>query len=370
MKQAEIEVLLVTDPANMNYLSAYDGWSFYVHQLLIVMIDEDQPIWIGRGQDANGAKATTWLYHDNIISYPDHYVQAEVHHPMDFVAEIIREIGQAHRTIGIEMDNYYFTALSYERLKKGLPQAKFINGDLLINFERLIKSEQEIAYMKKAAKLVELAMQAGIESIQEGVRECDVAANIYQAQIRGTENFGGDYPAIVPLMPAGEKTSTPHVTWTDNKYKRGDTVILELGGCYKRYHSPLARSVNIGAPSNNVNDLAKVVMEGLETVLGAVKPGVTCEEIEQAWRKTIKKSGYEKDSRIGYPIGLNYPPDWGEHTVSFRKGDHTILQPNMTFHMLPAIWNDDFGLEISESIRVTENGCEVLADFPRELFVK
>jgi Xaa-Pro dipeptidase len=369
MEKKGIEVLLITDPANMNYLSGYDGWSFYVHQMLVIMIDEDQPIWIGREQDANGAKVTTWLYNDNIISYPDDYVQSETKHPMDFVSDILKQIGQDRRTIGVEMENYYFTAKCYERLQKGLPNAKFKDASLLVNWVRIIKSDTEIEYMKRAAKIVEKAMKIGIESIQPGVRECDVAAKISHAQISGTEEYGGDYPAIMPLLPSGEKTSTPHLTWTDERYKEGDTVILELAGCYKRYHSPLARTVNIGKPKENIKMLVDIVVEGLNACLDAIKPGITCEHIEEVWRKTIEKSGIVKNSRLGYSMGLNYPPDWGEHTASIRKGDKTILQPNMTFHLIPGIWLDDHGFEVSESFRVTENGCEVLASFPRKLFV-
>ncbi|MFT9849386.1 M24 family metallopeptidase [Aneurinibacillus sp. REN35] len=370
MSEKGIDVLLVTDPANIHYLSGYDGWSFYVHQMLIVIVDEEQPFWIGRGQDANAAKVTTWLRHDNIISYTDDYVQSAVKHPMDFVSDILKEIGQGSRTIGVEMDTYYFTAQCYESLKKGLPNAAFKDATALVNWVRIIKSEQEIAYIKKAAKIVERAMLTGVESIEEGVRECDVVANIYHAQISGTEQYGGDYPAIVPLLPAGKKTSTPHLTWTDERYKRGEPVILELAGCYRRYHAPLARTVVIGEASGMLQDLASVVAEGLNTALAAVRPGVTCEEVELAWRHSIAKSGFAKDSRIGYSMGLNYPPDWGEHTASLRPGDMTILQPNMTFHMIPGIWLDDCGVEISESFRVTETGCEVFADVPRELIVK
>src|SRR3954451_23649495 len=90
MLQKGIDVLLITDPANLNYLSGYDGWSFYVHQMLVLIIDEEEPKWIGRGQDANGAKATTWLSRDNIIAYPDEYVQSDILHPMDFVADRLR----------------------------------------------------------------------------------------------------------------------------------------------------------------------------------------------------------------------------------------------------------------------------------------
>lgn len=370
MAEKGIEVLLITNPANMNYLSGYDAWSFYVHQMLIVILDEDQPLWIGRGQDANAAKVTTWIYEENIIPYPDYYVQSETIHPMDFVADILKQIGQANRTIGLEMDSYYFTARCYQHLVKGLPNAKLVNGDLIVNQVRMIKSNQEIEYMKRAAKIVEKAMQTGIDFIQEGVRECDVVANIYHAQITGTPEFGGDYPAIVPLLPAGEKTSTPHLTWTDQPYQYGDTVILELAGCYKRYHSPLARTVNIGQPTQEIKDLADIVIEGLNTCLDMIKPGVTCEEIEAAWSKSIEKSGIIKDSRLGYSTGLNYPPDWGEHTASIRKGDKTILQPNMTFHLIPGIWLDKYGVEFSETFRVTDTGCETFADFPRELVVK
>ncbi|MDU1847622.1 M24 family metallopeptidase [Niallia alba] len=365
-----IEVLIVTDPANINYLSGYDGWSFYVHQVLMVIIDEDQPFWIGRGQDANGAKVTAWIDENHIIPYTDDYVQSVTKHPMDFVSNILKEIGQSKRTIGVEMDTYYFTAKCYSKLQTGLPQSKFVDATTLVNRVRIIKSDKEISYMSNAARIVELAMQKGIDSIREGVRECDVVAEIYHAQISGTDQFGGDYPAIVPLLPSGEKTSTPHLTWTDEPYKAGDPVILELAGCYRRYHSPLARTVFIGEPNPKVKYLADVVVEGLNATLDAIKPGLTCEEVESVWSKTIAKSGFEKESRIGYSMGLNYPPDWGEHTASLRQGDQTILQPNMTFHLIPGIWLDQYGIEVSESFRVTETGCEVFANFPRELIIK
>jgi len=320
--------------------------------------------------DANAAKITTWLYHENIISYPDTYVHSDTKHPMDFIADILKQIGQDKRSIGVEMENYYFTAKCYEQLKKGLPNAKFHDATLLVNWVRIIKSEQEIKYMKQAGVFAEKAMMDGINMIEEGVRECDVAAKILHSQVTGTAEFGGDYPSIMPLLPSGEKTSTPHLTWTDSKYKQGESVILELAGCYRRYHSPLARTVNIGKPNETLKALAEITVEGLNECLAMIKPGIVLEEVEETWRKSIAKSGHFKESRIGYSMGLNYPPDWGEHTASIRKGDKTILQPNMTFHMIPGMWFDKSGFEVSESFRVTETGCETFTDLPRGLFVK
>src|SRR3546814_4827144 len=98
MEKAGVDLLIVTDPSNMAWLTGYDGWSFYVHQCVLVLPDED-PIWYGRGQDANGAKRTVYLAHDRIIGYPDNYVQSTERHPMDFLSAIIGERGWGNRRI-------------------------------------------------------------------------------------------------------------------------------------------------------------------------------------------------------------------------------------------------------------------------------
>lgn len=370
MSEKGIDVLIVQDPANMNYLTGFDGWSFYVHQGVIVFIDQEQPIWFGRGQDANAARLTTWLDDENIRAYTDDYVQNPLKHPYEFVADIIKEKGYDRKTIATEKDAYYFTAQCQESLEASLPNAKFKDGNLIVNWVKIIKSETEIEYMRRAGKIVERAMQVAYDSIDIGVRQCDAAANVFHALISGTEEYGGDYPAIIPLMPAGVRTSTPHLSWTDEPYKDGDTVILELAGNYKRYHCPLARTLILGNAPQKVKDLAAVVAEGIDAALDFIKPGVTCEEVERVWAKSIEKSGFIKDSRIGYSMGLNYPPDWGEHTASLRPGDKTVLQPNMTFHMIPGIWLEDCGVDISQSFRVTETGVECFTTYPRQLLVK
>jgi Xaa-Pro dipeptidase len=365
-----IEVLLATDPANMNYLTGYDSWSFYVHQLVVLALDADEPVWVGRGMDANAAKVTTYLAHDNIRAYSDDYVQAADKHPMEYVAQLIRERGWAKRHIGVEMDCYYFTAACFQALQRDLPEARFQDATSLVNWVRVVKSPAEMEYMSQAARIIEKSMRVAIDSIEPGVRHCDVAANIYHAQISGTAEFGGDYTAICPMLPTGVGTSTPHLTWTDQPFVTGEATILELAGARRRYHCPMARTVHLGTPPKRLADTADVVVEGLNNVLEAARPGITCEALEAIWRNTIARHGIVKDSRIGYSAGLNYPPDWGEHTLSLRPGDRTELRENMTIHCIPGIWYADWGVEISECFRVTEHGGEPFADFPRMLFVK
>ena len=370
MMQFGLDVLLVSDPANMNYLTGYDGWSFYTPQVVVVALAQDEPACVVRGIDLNGAKVTTFLDESNLIGYPDDYVQNKRKHPMDFVAEVLEARGLGRGAIGLEMDSYYFTAACAEALQQSLPNATFKNAYTLVNWIRAIKSPQELAYMQQAARILETVMATAIDAIEPGARQCDAAAEILAAQARGTAEFGGEYTAIVPMLPTGIGTSTPHLTWSDKPFVSGEATILELAGCRMRYHCPQARTVFLGKPPPKLSDAAKVVVEGLNAVIAAAKPGLTCEEVEGVWRGAIAKAGIVKDSRIGYSCGLNYPPDWGEHTISLRPGDKTVLQPDMTIHVIPGIWQDDWGIEISECIHLTERGAEPLANTPRELIVK
>jgi ectoine hydrolase len=369
MESRGLDVLLVTDPANMNYLSGYDAYSFYVPQILIVTPDQDQPIWVGREQDVTCATETTWLDRDNIVPYTDDYIDAELH-PMDFVADLLQDWGDADTTIGAEFDAYYFTAHAYLTLREAVPGAAIEDATKLVNGIRLVKSDQEATYHQQAARIAENAMEVGIETIDPGIRECDAAAAVYEALLEGTDGVGGDYPAIVPLMPSGKGTGSPHLTWTDNTYEEGEPVILELAGVVNRYHSPLTRTLFLGEPPEEARHAAGIITDGIETALDVVEPGVTCEQVERAWRNEIEGTVVEKESRIGYSTGIGYPPSWVEGTANIRPGDETVLEPNMVFHMIPGVWFDDYGIEISESFRVTEDGAEVLADVPRELIVK
>jgi ectoine hydrolase len=190
-----IDVLIVTDPTNMNWLTGYDGWSFYVHQCVIVG-PEGEPVWFGRGQDANGARRTAWIAEANIVGYPDHYVQSTERHPLDYLAsELIAARGWAGKRIGVELDNYYFSAAAYLSLAKNLPQASLVDATALVNWQRAVKSPREIEYMRIAAKIVERMHQTIVDTIEPGMRKNELVARIYAAGIEGADGHGGDYPA-------------------------------------------------------------------------------------------------------------------------------------------------------------------------------
>ena len=371
MEAAGIDVLIVSDPSNMAWLTGYDGWSFYVHQCVIVGPDGD-PLWFGRCQDANGALRTTWLPETDIIGYPDHYVQSTERHPMDYLAARVTDRGWSAKRIGVEMDNYWFSAAAHAALTRELPDAVFSDATALVNWQRAVKSGPELDFMQKAARLVERMHGVIREKAEPGYRKCDLAADIYQAGLRYDDGlgFGGDYPAIVPLLPSGQDASAPHLTWNDEPLRAGEGTFFEIAGVYRRYHCPLSRTVFLGRPPEVFLEAEKAVLEGMEAGLEVARPGNRCEDIAVAFFSVLDRYGIEKNNRTGYPIGLSYPPDWGERTMSLRRGDRTVLKPNMTFHFMTGLWMDDWGLEITESIVIGETGARCLADVPRHLFVK
>ncbi len=369
MERQGIELLIVTDPSNMAWLTGYDGWSFYVHQCVLLTPDGD-PVWYGRSQDAFGAKRTVFMDHADILAYPDHYVQTPDRHPMDHLSGIIAEKGWDRLVIGVEMDNYYFAAACYQSLQKHLPNARFEDATGLVNWQRAVKSEQELVYMRRAARIVEAMHARILEVMEPGLPKNRLVAEIYHAGITGVDGHGGDYPAIVPLLPTGKDASAPHLTWDDKPFETGAGTFFEIAGVHRRYHCPLCRTVYLGTPPQDILDAEQALLEGLAAGLEVAKPGNTCEDIAVAFLGALKRHGIEKDTRNGYPIGLSYPPDWGERTMSLRLGDRSVLEENMTFHFMPGLWFDDWGLEITESIVITDTGAETLADVPRKLFVK
>ena len=268
------------------------------------------------------------------------------------------------------MDNYYFSAAAFASLVKHLPNARFSDCTALVNWQRAVKSPQEIDYMRKAGRIVEKMHERIFEKIEVGMRKCDLVAEIYDAGIRGDADFGGDYPAIVPLLPSGRDASAPHLTWDDKPMQSGMGTFFEIAGCYHRYHLPLSRTVFLGKPTQAFLDAEQATLEGMEAGLAAARPGNTCEDIAQGFFAVLAKHGIIKDNRTGYPIGVSYPPDWGERTMSLRPGDRTELKPGMTFHFMTGLWLEDMGFELTESILITETGVECLSSVPRKLFVK
>ena len=373
MLQKGFSALLVTDPCNLYYLTGYDAWSFYMPQCIYLPLHGDV-YFIGREMDAKGAGYTCFLDDEHCLGYPEPLVHRSDVHPAEWIADRLKDLGiltlGSSGNIGLELDEDFLTPRTYLTLVAHLPGVNLVDSHELINWVRVRKSNHEIEVMKQAATVTEHTMLTALDAVRAGRRQCDIAADIVKAQTEGTPTAGGDYPAIVPMMPTGKAAGTPHLTWSEDTMPEGVCSTIELTGVHRRYHVPMARTVSLGTPDRDVERVAGIVGEGMNAALAAIHPGIQARDVELAWRSVTSKYGLSKPSRIGYSIGIGYPPDWGEHTISLRMEDEHVLESGMTFHLILGIWEKEWGYELSEAIHVTDQGVERFTHLPQQLFVK
>lgn len=316
---------------------------------------------VPRRLEDSGVEALTWI--EDSRPYEDH------EDPIAKVAGTIRDRGWNTERIGYERNCWFFTAPQQEQLLAECNQATFVDCSGLVEQERLIKSAHEIDLMRRAARTTEAGMRAGIDAVSAGATENDVAAAMHYAMIKR----GSEWPAIVPFVASGYRGAIGHATWAGRTIEPGDIVMLELAGCLKRYHAPLMRTGFVGEPGERVRQAERLVQDAFQAMVETIRPGVTAAEADAAGRKIIAASrfGGEQGSRSAYSVGIGLPPDWGEgHILSMQPGESRPLAANMTFHLLPWVQvPGEGGISFSETIRVTESGCELLTDFTRALFV-
>jgi ectoine hydrolase len=256
-------------------------------------------------------------------------------------------------------------------LATALPHASLEDATALVNWQRSVKSDEELVFMRRAARISEAIVDGLVERTAAGVPKNEVVADAWRDAIMGADGHWGDYPAIVPMLPSGSDAAAPHLTWDGREFNGGEATFFEIAGCYRRYHVPFCRTIFLGTPPDDMLRAESALVAGLEAGLDAARAGNTAGCVATAMNDALARAGIERKGRCGYSIGLSYPPDWGERTVSLRPEDQTVLMPGMTFHFMPGLWMRDWGLEITESILIREEGpAETLCNRPRKMFTK
>ncbi|BCG82897.1 MULTISPECIES: M24 family metallopeptidase [Mesorhizobium] len=355
-----LDLLVVTVPENMLYLSGYTTLGYASAQYLLIPID-DEPLHLTRGIEEVNVRAFSWI--DRSASYMDHEV------PLELLAQTLRDLGYAKSRIGFEKKSWFFTIADYENLKSLLPDAQFEDGSMIVEAIRVVKSDAELQYIRQAARIAEAGMKAGIGQIRAGANENDIAAEIQ----REVTLKGSEYPGYPPFVTSGVRTSYAHGTWSGRVLREGDPVFLELSGTVRRYSAALMRASVVSPSNRELEKMEDVSRRALENMIDGIRPDRPLGEVWSIWSDTVNAGGYEgRFKRTGYSIGINYPPDWGEgHILSFKRGETRLLQANMTFHipsMVKAFGFADVGT--SETVRVTETGCEMITNYERKLYVR
>jgi Xaa-Pro aminopeptidase len=364
-----LDLLVVSAPENMHYLTGYDGWSFYLNQCLLLASDRATPLWIGRSSDTHVAQASPVIDPADIHTYGDQYIQSHMLSPYDFVADQIVSMGWAQRRIGVPTDDYYFSPRAFSTLARRLPNATIVDDAKVVNWVRAIKEPGEIQAIRRAGQIAVGALLAGVCASRPGARTADTAAAVLRALTVPEAGFVGSYSAIAPLIIDGDGPARPHTTWSDAVFGDAGSFVLELAGVYGRYHCPIARTVCLGEPPAIRRAAAEAQAECLRTVESVAKPGTSCGELAQRCAATLAKHGFSKAGRFGYSTGIAYPPDWGEHTVSVRANETTILERDMVLFFIPALWGHEWSVAVGETFHITDEGAHRITDRPYDLIV-
>jgi Xaa-Pro dipeptidase len=354
MAQCGLDSLVVTSPENIYYLSAFHTAAYDLLQALVVPI-EGEPTLVNIIHESE--------YLVPFRAWTSQRVAYNVRRPF---IEVLGEQLQSAKRIGVEKSAFFLTVRDYEALAARLPNARLLNGSGVVDQHRAIKSPAEIVHIRAACRVVEAGMRAGVDACAAGRLDTDVAAEVHAALIRA----GGDYMSYPPFINVGWTSSLVHNTWCGKRLEPGELVFLEISGVVRRYGAALMRSVAIGAIDAEFERRNVIVHEVLAATMAAIKPGVTSGEVNAICAATFQKHGYTMLKRAGYSMGINFPPGWSEGDILDLSLDNpTVLQPGMVFHVpQPYRMPGEQTVSISETVLVTDAGCESLTQFPRELF--
>lgn len=325
------------------------GYSFF--QALIVPL-QSEPMMITRAMEQSNVLERTWV--ESSRAYPDTGDAI-----LDLVSAL-RDLRLGDARVGYERNSYYFPAYQQDRFHDAFGEG-LVDCFGIVEEGRVLKSAVEISVMRRAAHAAEAGMRAGQEAAVVGATENDVAAAISSAMFRD----GGEFPAVMPYVASGPRTMIGHSTWEGRTIEPGEHVFLELGGCYRRYHAAVMRTVVNGELSPSMHSAQELMKHALAELRRLMRPGVTVAEVDRLVRSIIESNdvGARLVTRAGYSIGIAFPPSWDEgYILSLMDGDDRPLEPGMTFHVIPWMWgvDGDKTVGISDTLHVTEEGCESL----------
>jgi Xaa-Pro dipeptidase len=349
MEKRLLDAVIITDPENLMYLTDYQttGYSFF--QALVVPLDQE-PFMITRVLEASNIYARTWV--EETRPYPD------TGDAIQMLVEALREFGLSKKTIGYERNSYFFPAYHQDYIHTTYTDGRLMDCFGIVEQGRKCKSQVEIEVMRKAAVAAKAGMQAGIEACEAGISENEIGGAISAAMFKA----GGEPPAVMPYVTSGPRTMIGHATWEGRIVQPGEHVFLEVAGCYRRYHAALMRTVICGEMTDSMYQAQEIMKHALRQVRTELRPGMTVSDTDSLVRSIIMDNdiGAKLITRSGYSIGIAFPPSWDEgYIISLKQGDASVLEPGMTFHIIPWMWGieGDKTCGISDTFYITEDGC-------------
>lgn len=352
MARNQLDALLLHQPENIAWLSGFWHDGFFTYHSLVVPAQGD-PILVDRALEDPVAEELSWV--------TDRRSYLDGDDPEALAAAAVREVTTSGSRIGLEFDSAFLSLNRYRRLSTLLPAQELVSHSDIVEQLRQIKSEQEISYLRTAGRVVSEAVSAGLRAAQPGANELDVTAAIAQAQAaNGHDSFLGSPGGSIC---SGWRTIQLHAQQTDRTLQTGDKLRLELPGIYRQYWAKQMRSTMLGTPDDDLLRAHDILRNAQDDAISAMGPGVPATHIAELCRRPVLDNGLAElyENRVGYGLGLQFHPTSGDFDLDIDHRTPRELEAGMVFHMLLFA----AGAGISETVVVTDNGCELLTHGPR-----
>ncbi|MGE0094910.1 MAG: M24 family metallopeptidase [Alphaproteobacteria bacterium] len=359
MEEAKLDLLLVSSPENILWLSGYQAKGIFAFQVLIVPADGPVRLVTRAIETGNVVCMPDDSVIDEFVTYGDTSV------PTEAGAKLVKEKYPRARRIGVEKINQYLGVSRFEALRDALADAALVDASHLVDTCRLIKSPAEIECFRKAAAISDAAVLETIKAVKVGVTDREIAAVALASLIR----HGSEYCSTWPNVMVGWRGGLAHAGWDGTMVAAGEPVAIEFAASVQRYHSPLFRTVIPGEPDKEIRRAAECAVRAHDAGLAVLRPGITIDTLDRAIRAVVVEMDCAKyaHSRFGYTIGVAFPPTWAQSMpVNIVPGSQTVFAPNMMFHVMVYLLNPArFGIGVSETILITDTGIERLTKSPK-----
>lgn len=357
MQRHEVDLLLLTDPHDIYYLTAGRDLGGFM-QLALVLDGSGEHAFAGRAVDVLAFVAHTGA--KNIHQYRDHEPAETA------IAAAINSFVMQKPRIGFQPGTLTLPITLHERLKSRLPDARWVDTTRLVWDIAAIKSPQELAYQRQAAAINKTALDRALRAVKPGISDNHIASELVAGMLEA-----GSHVLTAFYLASGPRTAVAHAAYNDRRLESDDIVHFEFTANRFRYTAPLMRTCTVGRQNPAARKLNDAAIAALECAMETIREGVTFGEVDRAANEVLERHGVRQwhHHRTGYMVGISDVATWALGNIgSMRQDDPGVLQENMTFHLPMVLFQPGVaGAGLSETVRVTRNGLELLTNYRREL---
>jgi Xaa-Pro dipeptidase len=362
MQKEKLDALLMFRQESMYWLTGYDTFGFVYFQCLILTVNGDL-ILLTRAPDLRQAQNTSIIKDIRI------WIDKNESNPAEELKNILNELNLGNKTLGVEYEAYGLTGRNSIKLNNSLNRSyKLTDKSELISYLRLIKSEEEIVYVKKAAELADRALESVWKIAKPGQSESKILADMQSVIFEG----GGDYPANEFIIGSGHNALLCRYQSEKRILDNIDQLTIEWAGTYKHYHSAMFRTIPIGKANPKHIKMHEACVEALSVCENKLKPGNKVGDVFDMHAEVFDRLGYKKCrmNACGYSLGTTFAPNWMDWPMLYT-GNPVVLQPGMVFfmHMILMDSDNNIAMNLGETYLLTDNGNERLGKKKLDLVV-